>query len=129
MSNTRLCFVIVSVLVASCVGCTASRDLYAQASDDRPGRAVKLRIDMVREERMQREVLAGHQPWRMEAVSVAYVAVMLLDKSVREEKCSLIHREPTEAKVECRDSSSYVVSLSKLFGEDGIWTAIEIETK
>jgi hypothetical protein len=88
---------------------------------------IELKIDLTDEKKLQTEVDNGHQPWRLEPIDVAYVALSNIDKNVIYEDCHLIYEKDIEAKVKCKNSKNYLVYLKKLIRPDGIWTAISIE--
>jgi hypothetical protein len=96
-------------------------------------RLINLKVDFEKEKEIQLQVDNGHQPWRLEASDVAYVAVRTnVDKSINYKNCSLKSETSNEAKVLCKGASDYLVNLKRLIRPDrpdGIWTAISIEIK
>jgi hypothetical protein len=63
----------------------------------------------------------------LEAVSVAHVAVISLEKNIEYESCKLVEETAFNSIVQCAGKRSYTVHLRRLFKKDGIWTAQEIE--
>lgn len=88
---------------------------------------IDLTIDLAEEKKIQAEVDNGHQPWRLDAVDVAYTALVNIDKKVDYKNCHLIAKENSEAKVECKNENNYHVLLKRLVRPNGIWTAVLIE--
>jgi hypothetical protein len=88
---------------------------------------IELTIDLAEEKKIQVEVDNGHQPWRLEAVDVAYTAIVNIDKKVNYKNCRLMAEEDTEAKVECKNENNYHVLLKRLVRPNGIWTAVSVE--
>jgi len=86
-----------------------------------------LKFDRESEKRIQEAVSNGHQPWRLEAASVAHVAVLAFDKSVAYNSCHSSYETDFDAAVQCGVKQEYTVHLKRLFGSDGIWTATGIK--
>ena len=93
-----------------------------------PRKRLELRIDVKKEKKLQEAVDQGHQPWRLDAVTVAAVAIGA-PGDVHEEKCTEVSRRPDEAVVRCVGAPTKMVVLRKLvrIAPDGIWTAVEID--
>lgn len=88
---------------------------------------IDLPIDLAEEKKIQAEVDTGHQPWRLEAVDVAYTALVNIDKRIDYKNCHIIVEENSEAKVECKNENNYHILLKRLVRSNGIWTAVLIE--
>jgi hypothetical protein len=93
-------------------------------------------FDIARERKAQLAVDEGHQPWRINAESVACaeIAGLLLQRNVKPElEWSCLNNVKTEgsatkARVTVqRDKVQYRVDLERLIRTDGIWTAKKIE--
>lgn len=85
-------------------------------------------FDLEQEKQLQSEVDKGHQPWRLEPLDVAHVALLTnINVDVPVEKCTLSSVANRKADVKCKDSKNYTVRLKQLIHPKGIWTATEIQ--
>lgn len=86
-------------------------------------------IDLKKERELQESVDQGHQPWRLDAVSVAHAAVVAVDRTVKFEDCNVTCYGNIEADVLCKGTKEYIVKLRKLIRQtqDGIWTVVSIK--
>lgn len=82
-----------------------------------------IELDSDMQEKLQLEVNKGHQPWRLEPISVAYSALSLIANGVSYENCKLLFEKGNKAFVECRENIIYRILLVK---EDSIWSAVVI---
>jgi hypothetical protein len=91
---------------------------------------ITLKVDLENEKELQEEVDKGHQPWRLEPIDVAQIALQdFLHEDVDYEKCTLQSESKDEAIVVYEAAKLYKVKLKRLVNPQGIWTPIEIETK
>jgi hypothetical protein len=97
------------------------------AACSKSSKRIVLKVNLKNEKFVQDEVDKGHQPWRLNAVDVAYATLSSMDKNVTYEDCKSVNESRDQATVQCRSSQNYIVHLRKLVRPDGIWTAIEIE--
>ncbi len=90
---------------------------------------IKLIVDLKKEKELQQEVDKGHQPWRLEPIDVAHVTLIAtIDKNIAYENCTLTSETSSESIVKCKGVKTYIVYLKRLVRENGIWTAVQIET-
>jgi len=85
-------------------------------------------FELEKEKQLQSEVDKGHQPWRLEPLDVAHVALLAnIHIEVPVERCALSSVANREAVVKCKDSKNYTLRLKQLIRPKGIWTATEIQ--
>lgn len=77
--------------------------------------------------KLQKAVDEGHQPWRLDAISVAAVKLKALDPGIDEMDCKMEESTETKATVTCDKGKRYSVHLERLVRHDGIWTVISVE--
>ena len=123
-------FVIIS-LITSC-----SRDKDSTTNNPIDSRIsansqiIKLKVNVEEEKELQQAVDNGHQPWRLDPISVAPVALMEIDKNIVDENCTLVSETDSEAVVNCKGARTYLVYLKRIVRKkNGIWTAIQIEIR
>lgn len=92
---------------------------------------LKPRIDMERLKELQRSVDEGHQPWRLDAASVACSEIAFPDDS---KTCFRDSRVEYPSDIEAivtfaATSNEYVVFLQRLVKPRGIWTATRIDIR
>jgi hypothetical protein len=93
---------------------------------------IELKVDLKKERELQESVDEGHQPWRLEPISVAAVEVGTnVTGTMRVEDCRIKSEKDIDAEVECKSDKNYVVTLKKLVRptRDGIWTALSIKVE
>jgi len=89
--------------------------------------SIDLSINLEQERKIQMAVDKGHQPWRLDSVSVAVVALKSAGyKEIGDQNCENIFIKNGAAEVHCRGEYSYFIQLKKMVRLDGIWTAISI---
>lgn len=92
-------------------------------------RVVEIPVNLNEEKEIRGSVDQGHQPWRLDAVGVAHVALISINKEIKYEDCKLESaREPDATVIARKGKAIYQVYLKRLVRPDGIWTAIKIET-
>jgi hypothetical protein len=129
--NRRLYFILtISVFIV--INCPF---LYAAANENgielSNNKKLILKVDLKKETKLQEEVDAGHEPWRLEAIDVAYEAIIRnVDKNAEYENCSLLSETQNEALIKFKGEKTYLVTVKKLAKpnkKNRIWTAVEIE--
>jgi hypothetical protein len=88
-----------------------------------------LKVDLKEETKLQEAVDAGHEPWRLEAIDVAYEAIISnVDKNAKYENCTLLSETQDKALIRYKGSKTYLITVKKLVkpNKNGIWTATEI---
>jgi hypothetical protein len=91
---------------------------------------IELKVDLRKERELQEAVDEGHQPWRLEPISVAAAALAKnIGGTMKFESCRIKSEKDIEAEVECKSNNNYVVTLKRLVRptRDGVWTAVKIE--
>jgi len=92
------------------------------------GDKIQIKINLEEEKRIQAAVDKGHQPWRLEPIDVAYVALTAaINEKIEYETCSLISETSKDAIVTCKSKKTFTVHLKRIVREKGIWTATVIE--
>ena len=87
-------------------------------------------VDLNKEREFQISADKGHQPWRLDPVSVAYAAVVEVDRTAKFENCEVTcYTGNNKAHVLCKGIKEYEVELRRLIRttEHGIWTAVSVE--
>ena len=94
-----------------------------------PVRRHRIPISLPEERQLQKVVdEGGHQPWRLDPVSVAVSTLgVLVGKFVRGDACRELTTYPKKIVVRCVETSTYDVVLRRLVRSDGIWTVVEID--
>lgn len=97
-------------------------DNYCKISEN-----IKINFDKNKEEQLQKAVDEGHQPWRLDAVSVAAVYLATLNPDIAYEDCKLEDSYGPYSAVSCEKEKRYFVVLKRLVRPDGIWTVTSSE--
>lgn len=97
------------------------------SGSSKSNKRIVLKVNLKYEKFVQDEVDKGHQPWRLNAVDVAYATLAPIDKNVKYEDCKSVNETGDQSTVQCKSSQNYIVYLRKLVRPDGIWTATDIE--
>ena len=79
------------------------------------------------EEKTKDFVEQGHQPWRLDPVTVAASYLNLVSEDEIEKNCVLEANDGQKAIVVCNKGKKYTVHLEKLFKPDGYWTVTSVE--
>lgn len=128
MSKLYILLAIAAVMLINCYSSVLGSDkenIFKCQVDKK----IELHPDLVLEEKLQAEVDAGHQPWRLEAIDVAYETIKNDSfPDVKYENCILVSEMDCEAIVKCKSKQNYFVNLKRIVKPNkGIWTAISIE--
>lgn len=131
MKRYLLLTIIGSLLAFSCplkvIGEETASPHNPAGAASKNSKRIVLKVNLKNEKFVQDEVDKGHQPWRLNAVDVAYATLASMDKKVRYEDCKSLKETGDQSAVQCKSSQNYIVHLRKLVRPDGIWTATEIE--
>ena len=121
-------FAIISLIISCSKGDDSTTNKSVDNQVTATGQIIKLKVNIEEEKELQQAVDNGHQPWRLEPIDVAHVALMEIDKNIRYENCTLVSEKDREAVVNCRGTRTYIVYLKQIVREkNGIWTATQIE--
>ena len=130
MKYATLGAIVIAALLVACSRVSGDTEKSSKGpgiKEPGPKEVIMLKVDVEEEKRLQQEVDKGHQPWRLETISVALAAVASIDESVDESKCTEVGRGESEASVLCNGKARYLVKLKRIVRSDGIWTAESIE--
>ena len=130
MNRKGSLLLILCITIFAWVSASYAADAGGSAKSQSKPQIIKLKVDIKHEKELQAFIDEGHQPWRQEAVDVAYVSLSgINDNSIKYEDCRSISASRTKARVECRGKKKYLVTLRRLVKTtpSGIWTAISIE--
>lgn len=123
--------IIVSVTIFSILTLVSLNLIYpstnSSISNSDQEESVYLDVDINKEIELQKAVDHGHQPWRLDPIDVAHVAVLQLDHGVEYNSCQLLFSMGNDARVQCKNDKVYIVHLTKFIKNCGIWTATLIE--
>lgn len=126
MKNLILLFIMIIFIAA---GCSKSNETGAKpVQDKKQARVVKLNVDMLEEQRLQKAADSGYQPWRNSPVDVAQAALVNAGANVNMADCRLLSEKGDEAVVAASDKKgSYKVICKRVVKDGGIWTATEVD--
>lgn len=136
MKNLVFAAIVISALLTGCsgggtgdgsTGAEAKKEIAAPK--EKPGvKVMDLYPNIKDERRLQQSVDNGYQLWRLEPIEVAHAALIIKGIDALKEDCAIVEEHAKHVAVEASgDGYGFVVHLKKLVGDDGIWTATEIE--
>jgi len=87
--------IVVLLLTAAIVvsACSKGNDATKTVQSKKPVRIVKLNVEMVEQEKLQKAADSGYQPWRNNPVDVAQAALLNSGAAVQIKDCSWCQRE------------------------------------
>jgi len=108
--------------------CSKGNDATKTVQSKKPVRIVKLNVEMVEQEKLQKAADSGYQPWRNNPVDVAQAALLNSGAAVQIKDCSLVSEGADAAVIAASDKKGeYRVICKRLVKSGGIWTATEVE--
>lgn len=123
--------IMVLLLTAAIVisACSNGNDATKTVQSKKPGRVVKLNIDMLEQEKLQKAADSGYQPWRNNPVDVAQAALLNSGADVQIKDCKLVSEGADAVVIAASDKrGEYRVTCKRLVkSSGGIWTATEVE--
>ena len=130
MANNGNIYLVLCISLFGVNGLCSSRAHDLQCQSKKSEGRIKLKVDLRNEQKLQKAVDNGHQPWRLDPLEVACVSLKgYLKKGIKKDQCFLINKSDDTVFVEYRDIKKYTVQLKRIVRRDGIWTAEEIDTE
>lgn len=118
------------IILLLVLGCSNGNDKATAkpVQDKKSVRVVKLHVDMLEEQRLQKASDNGFQSWRNNPADVAQAALVNAGANINMADCKLLSEKVDEAVISASDKKgSYKVICKRVVQDGGIWTATEVE--
>src|SRR3970282_2657074 len=113
--------IVVLLLTAAIVvsACSKGNDATKTVQSKKPVGIVKLNVEMVEQEKLQKADDSGYQPWRNNTVDVAQAALLNSGAAVQIKDCSLVSEGADAAVIAASDKKGEYRVICKRLVESG----------